>query len=291
MSNKSKRRLLVIVAICAILAVATALAATTVIPSLIPQQTNSGGTNPDDAQNHLQVKVEDGNLVLYNTVTGAPVDVDIGTTIQYGEYVYVYGRYFNPYYNDADRNSTLNWSDQYEDIGWGCAVANDYLENWSFGHPAGVINGLPVTWMTYAYYNAQSFGMNNALYDVGSPYASPMIPETVKHTDYMFKNCYNLKYISITTASTISSNTFGGEGFLTSVFIGQSVKRIDANAFGTMTMMSSPQDYTIYLDGTVPANAAGGTAAWHGNHTVYENADILIWADAMYNNVDYIPDH
>jgi hypothetical protein len=232
-----------------------------------PELTNPANTsNPDDATDHITATNKDGVVDIKHELIDGDQKTFLGTIRVIGDYMYVYGY---AYKSDSTPNtqSLSGWVLQNEDLGWGCvAIKKDKT---TYDDPAGVIEGQPVTWMTSAYENCTKMTTKNG----DEPFAVPKIPATVKHTDYMFSGCKSLTKISITTASTLSVNTFYHCSNLKQIFIGQNVKATSVNAFHSL-----PADCKFYYEGkTIPrvTENSGWRSVPKGIET---DADIFIWA-------------
>lgn len=269
--NYSRALIFVLVLLVAIMAGVIAFAFTSTSPTLENTANSTGLTNKDDATAYLQATERDGIVTIKQNVTAGDQSLYLGRTEVIGDYMYVYGYYYDS--SAAPNTSNLtNWKLQTSDLGWGCVAISKTKT--TYADPAGAINGHPVTWMTHCYDSCKS--LTTA---ADKQWRLPNVPATAKHTDYIFANCTNLTRAAVTTLHVLDANAFNGCSKLTSVFLGQNVQTVRANAFKGVK-----SGCLVYCDTT--AKPSGFATNWNsGTTTVYYKADILIWAAT--NN--YIP--
>ena len=262
MTPKTSRVLvLVLVLLIAVMGSTIAFAFT----STQPGYTNpSNSTNKDDATNYITASDSNGLITIQNKVNAGDQTLWVGTKRVIGDYMYVYGYYYDS--NSAPNTSNLTgWKLQTTDLGWGCAALNKTKT--SYADPAGVIEGHTVTWMTHAY-----SGCTKLTTAAATQYQLPRIPATVKHTDYMFSSCTGLQRASLTTANVLTANTFNGCSNLQQIFIGRNVETVKANAFSGVNSACK-----LYLE--VVSKPSGFASNWSkGIASTKYDADILIWA-------------
>lgn len=262
MTPKSSRVLvLVLVLLIAVMGSTIAFAFT----STTPGYTNpSNSTNKDDATNYITASNSNGLITIQNKVEAGDQTLWVGTKRVIGEYMYVYGYYYDS--NSAPNTANLSgWKLQTTDLGWGCVALSK--SQTTYTDPAGVIEGHLVTWMNRAYAGCTKLTTNAA-----NQYQLPRIPATVKHTDNMFYGCTGLKRVSLTTANVLTANTFAGCSNLTQIFIGRNIETISANAFSGVK-----SGCKLYAE--VTSKPSGFASSWNnGISNVKYNADILIWA-------------
>jgi hypothetical protein len=264
MMKRTSSRVLIIVLVCliAIMGSAIAYAAT----SSTPKYTNvpiNGVSNPDDATNYIKASDSNGLISISQTVEQGDQYLWLGTKRIIGEYMYVYGYYYNST-ESPNRNNLSGWKLQDADMGWGC-VALDKTKT-TYTDPAGVIEGHIVTWMNNCYN-----GCKKLTTKAEDQWQLPRIPATVKHTDYIFANCTGLKRACLTTTNVLTKSSFSGCSNLTQIFLGRNVHTITANAFNGIA-----SGCKLYLD--VASKPSGFKTGWDGNFaSVKYNADVLIW--------------
>ena len=248
--------------------VAIAMGVVVAFAAATPTVTKQSSGNPDDNTNYITVTTDGGLTVVKHKLVEGSGTLSLGTVRKAGDYMYVYGYYYT---GTAAPNtsitkvtdSTANWAKQTGDIGWGCVAISKTKT--SYADPAGALEGAAVTWMNNAYRNCTALVTTNG---AGECWGLPRIPSTVKHTDYMFGGCTGLVRASLTTASTLTANTFAGCTNLTRLFIGKNLKTAVSGAIGTVA-----SGCQIYLDGTNTY-----TSGWNSGKTVNTNQDILLWA-------------
>lgn len=263
--NYSRLLVFILGTLATTMAVVIAFALTSTNPTLQNGPNSANVSNPDDATPYIKA-TEDANGVIHiqQDVIAGDQTLYIGKREIIGDYMYVYGYYYNS--SAAPNTSKLTgWKLQTSDLGWGCAAISKTKTTYT--DPAGFINGQTVTWMNNCYNGCKSIKTNKE-----AQWRLPNIPATVKHTDNMFANCTGLTQASITTAHTLTANTFSGCTNLKNLLLGQNVQTVQKNAF-----RSIGSDCRVYCDATT--KPSGFENGWNtGISTVYYNADALIWA-------------
>lgn len=257
----SRILILVLVLLIAVMGSTIALAFT----SKDPGYTNpSNSSNKLDANSYITATNSNGMITISNKVETGDQSLWIGKIEVIGDYMYVYGYY----YNSASAPNTSNltgWKLQDTDLGWGCVAISKTKT--SYADPAGMIKEHKVTWMNNAYRGCTKLTTNAA-----EQYRLPHIPATVKHTDYMFAGCTGITRASLTTANYLTANTFNGCSALSQLYLGKNVESIKANAFNGIK-----SGCKLYLD--VASKPSGFASNWNtGISTIKYDADILIWA-------------
>ena len=263
--NYSRLLIVILIVLVVTFAGVIALAFTSTNPVLENTTNSSGVKNPDDEMSYIQAtESPDGVVTIKQDVTMGDQSVYIGKIEVIGDYMYVYGYYYNSGAN-PQTNNLNGWKMQTSDLGWGC-VAIDKSKQ-TYADPAGVINGQKVTWMNNCYYNCK-----NMITKKETQWRIPRIPATVKHTNGMFVNCTGLAQISITTAHELSADTFKGCTLLKSIFFGQNITNVSSAVFRDINSSCN-----VYIEGKAKPSAF--PSGWDSSVSkVYYNSDILIWA-------------
>lgn len=279
--NQNKRsHVFIITMLCLILAMTGIISYAAFAPSTTTVNAGrNGGTNPDDLVDYIVEKDENGMLTISQTVKSGDQNTFLGVAKKNGDYMYVYGYYYNregaptmpatqngvaKFKNDAEAKAA-GWYPQPTDLGWGCAALSKTKT--SYANPVAVLDNFTVTWMNYCYAGCTKFAPT-----AENQWQLPLIPSTVKHTDYMFAKCTQLTKVSITTAHSITANTFSGCSNITKIFVGQNLESIAANGLKGV----STNCVVTVEKATKPS---GYVTNWNaGTKQVVYDGDILIWS-------------
>jgi hypothetical protein len=198
---------------------------------------NGASTNPEDTLNYIDVENQNGQYIYNQEVNGGNDSAVVGQVKIIGDYMYVYGYYYNsntaPQTKDEQGNditfltgNSYNWKRQEDEAsqGWGCRVIN--IAKTSYADPAGVLDGALVTYMNNTY-----AGCTKLKTSASNFWALPNIPSTVEHATNLFSGCTGLKRVYLASLADVSSTTFKGCTNLKQIFVAQNTKSIETNAF------------------------------------------------------------
>jgi hypothetical protein len=284
--KNNKRSRVFIVAVVAVLVACMSVAAVAITlnaPSSVhkPVEGHPAG-NPEDNEDYVHVTTDDDGLTHIDI--DIPTDVNtktrLGLVRVLGDYMYVYGYYYAPSNPKSAPDSNVpkvngeklfisdeqalkfGWKRQTADQGWGCVTVS--RSKTFYADPAGVLEDMPVTWMTNAYN-----GCTNLTTTQDNYWMIPNVPATAKHTEGIFANCTSLKRVCVSTVHNLDKNAFANCKNLWQVFVGQNVKTINSAAFTGIA-----NNAIFALDGGTPSGYASG---WNNNKPMINDFDVSIW--------------
>ena len=234
-----KKNKLIIFALITTLIIGCIIGSTSMIfPAVTP--VSNGPTSIVDENTYVKVQNSDlpdtdYKIITYDFKVGSLDEeddgsIEKGTIISSGNYLYVYGYYWNSATEIAEtnvnendiKNGSTKWKEMPNNIGWGVAVTNK--NEIRYDDMYAKINGKNVTYITNCFANCK-----NLIF-------APILPNFAVNTDNCFLNCENLISVelpregaSLGIMNSIGKDMFKGCKELTNLYIPSTITSINEN--------------------------------------------------------------